>query len=610
MMKRMFRTGAVVSLLICAALSSAYAQTDVFGVVEISSWNACTSNVLSLCRASVIPLQQESLNQIILPILHVPNLENVDRQNPIRLYLINKSQRERKSSSLVLALPLTDTDAYLNILSNAYATVVQTNGCCSFRIPMHPGEYPEKLHVIMINHLAVVGETLEDTLLLSRRLEAKTAPSIKNITADISASINIQMLMPMLEKNLSKARADVSKTPHPNKNPTNEATAAVLGTEMDTLLDILRQIRGLEIGLKMDAQAGSLLTCIDAKPDSMLAAILNKGHAPKDRYLSILPPETLIGSVGGTLAGMDLLAKPYMDFTTKILQAMPMAQPYDFTNRQAILTDLLKQYTGDYTWGLLPNAHTNGLVFAGVFAISDAGKMSETLKTLQCPTNSYWKQNPYGFSLTSLPERVYSGITVQAYHYQLLPSTNTLNADLPLGSHEALSLLAKLTIERAFVGKDLVEVYGSPGDIDPIIDRVQAKNNTLGFFKKAYACLEKKSPQPMDISYIRLSEAIPALLGLCDKVTPEQKAMLPKPGEGLVSYSYCRDNLQFGALRITTSEIRAMIQTVPALSLMLKTDYPETFKPKRPILPVPQQDTTHPHPRSSPAIETTMPDAP
>lgn len=572
MQTRVSRLALVLAAGLLAAAPCVRAQS-VFGVVEIDSWSACSSNLAAFCQASGLPFALTGMNTLAGPMLKAPNLTGIDVRRPIRMYLLFTTQHNQPAPAAVVALPLSgDGATYLDSLRDAYETTSQNGAAHVFTEPKGQGSWGRRLAVVATNGMALVGEHAEDALAVAAALRTNGVPVVEDAAADIRASFDIQALLPFVEHAADGMRARFANLPPAGMPSGGPNPAAILGAEMDAGLNVLRQIRRIALGFKADGDNGTLLACVDLKPGSTLAAAAHELRPPSERYTRLLPPGTLFGAVGGGLTGMNVLAKPYGDFMAKVYQAMP-GMPGMADTMRTLMARFMGLYTGDYAIGLLPDARTGGVLLAEIFAVSDGDKARAIHREALAMAHDAYQS--MGLAIASLPVRTHGDVEVNAFQYRLAPpASNAPGPALAMPMALLAPFLTKLTMEYAVIDKDLVFVAGRAGAIDQVIDGVR-KGGDPQFYHNARALFGEGATPPTEVTHLDLVAALAPILKLLPGVDAAQLAALPPAGEGLGTVTYRRGDAVLWALRVSTSEIRALTQTAPAL----KKAFPMGFMP-------------------------------
>ena len=597
MQTRKFRIVAALAAGLLATAPCARSQS-VFGVVEMDSWGAFSSNLAAFCQSAGLPFALIGLNAMTGPMLKAPNLAGVDVGKQVRVYLLIKTKNEKLQPAVVIALPVAGTGtAYLDTLRDAFTTASEIGSAHVFSGPKGPVP-ARRLAVVVANGVALVGSDAADADAVAAALRANSVPAFTKLPADIRVGIDVQAVLPMMEQASGKLRGRLGQGPMAAP-PGAPDPAVILGAEMDGALALFRQVKRVSLGIKADASAATILTALEVKPGTTLAAMLQRLRPPSERYTGLLPPDALFGVVGGGLAIMDPLAKPYGELIVKMYQGMPGLAGIGPAMRD-LMMKMVGLYAGDYAVGLLKDARGKGVLFVEIAAVTDAAKARQIFRDGLAMASDVYKQMPMGLSITSLPDRVHAGVPVSTLRYAFAPPTNAApGMALPL---EMLGpIFEKLAMEYAFVDKDLVFTAGRAGAIDQVIDRLRQPGNPE-FYRKSRALFGDGTTPPVEVGHLDITAALPAILPLVPGVKAEQLTTLPPPGAGLGTIEYCRNGAWIGELRVPVSEIRALMATMPMLQSLVPAmgggGEGEEEAPAPAAQPAPAQRT--PGPRTGP----------
>lgn len=556
-MRRLFSVSAAVMAAAATFAQTAQPETApvALATVEMNGWSTFSSNLSVFCQSSGIPFALTGLSGRMGPAIYAPNLTGIDVTRPVRLYALRTSG---KKPATVLALPLTDDGTvYLGALRECFQSEMQ-NGTATVLSDPSGAIHEGSLSIVVAGGTAWVSDR---TVLAQAAAKAAPAGMQAQAPGDIRIAVDVQALLPLIEANTNKAHRAMT-TPPPGAPGMPADPAAIVDAEMQALVEICRQVRRLDIGIRLNGDGGTLTTTVEALPDTPLASILHQQHPPSARYTALIPADAFFGCAGGGLAGLNQLAKPYGELMARIYSAMPGLSGASDAMR-GVMSRMLGIYAGDYAVAVMPDARSNGVLFAEIVALKDPAKAGEILREGMSAATNFYQQAPFGLDLTSLPARVYAGATITSFRYRPTAADPANPAMAPMMM--LAPFLQRMTVEQTIVGQDLIMTIGRVGGIDQIVDRVRSNNNTPRFYRNARQLFGESAAAPAEISHLSLSAALPQILKLMPSVNPQMLATLPPPGQGIGTLTLVRDNSAVWVLRVTPSEVRALMQSGPVL---------------------------------------------
>lgn len=584
----------------------------IMGTVEMESWTGFTANLSAFCQTAGLPFALTGLNGLTREVFKSTDLTGIDLNRPIRLYLLQAaavSNAPVQPPQAVLALPVVgDGHSYLDRLGAGYAKTGHVGAVTFFSAPLDRRNGSRKLAAQAVQDVMLLGDATNAVAAAAAVLQADGAPVLPKVVGDVRLGLDMAALLPLAEQGFVQMRRNMDRMPQTPAPGVGTNITGVLNAEMDYALAAMRQIQTVAIGFKTSGKDGTIYLRLDVRPDTTLAASLACLKPASARYTSLLPSNTLFGVVGGGMDAFRVLAKPYGNFVQRIYQSMPGLDSAANPLREMMIkcADL---YAGDYAFGLLPDARTNGFLVAEMFAISDPVRARTVMREGVALTSKLDLQTPLGMKIDVLPGRTYAGAEVNAYRYRFTTPTNNAMALPPpaamvIGSFTGL--LASCTLETAFLDHDMIVAFGRAGAIDQVIDRVRSGGDTP-FYQQARAVFGEVQTPPAEISHLALVETLVQLAKLSPDLTATQRATLPAPGDGIGSLEFRQGNTYVGAWRITATELRALVQLAPlAQGLFMKANMRQG--PAGPAGH--EQDDDQPAPLMTPAPGGARPPAP
>jgi len=574
----MTRIGSIKRLAVLAIglslLAAPVRAQKIMGTVEMESWSGFTSNLSAFCQSAGLPFALAGLNGMTRQIFKSSDLSGIDLARPVRLYLLQPAISTNgiiRPPLGVLALPVIgDGHGYLDRLGSAYAKTSQVGAVHLYSAPVDRRNGSRKLAAQVLKDVVLLGDSADDVAAAAGVLQAGPAPASPRVVGDVRVSLDMTAWLPMVEQGFAKTRREMARMPPPAMPGAPTNMTAVLDAEMDGAMSVLRQTQSVALGFKASDQDSTIYLRVDAVPGTTLAAALACLKPADARYASILPSNTLYGTVGGGLDALHVVAKPYMAFVQRVYQAMPGMENMVGPMRELMMksADL---YTGDYAIGLLPDARNNGLLLAEVFSIADAERGRALMREGLAMAS---KMNPQdvmgmGMKIDIQPSRSYAGTDVSAYRYQFSPSTNQAAANaagMPQPGAMFMGvmtgLLASCTLETAIVDNNSIVTLGRAGAIEQVIDRVRGGGDSA-FVKRAQAVFGDVQTPPVEIGHLALVATLERVAQNVSTLAPAQLAALPEPGEGIGFTAFHQGTTWIGALRLTSSELKALVRLAP-----------------------------------------------
>ena len=128
-----------------------------------------------------------------------------------------------------------------------------------------------------------------------------------------------------------------------------------------------------------------------------------------------------------------------------------------------------------------------------------------------------------------------------------------------------LSFLANYTFEQVVVGKDMLVTLGRAGAIEQLIDRVRKGGDTQ-FYDNACGQFNDNTRQPTEVGRLDITAILSTLLPMLPGDLGSKMPKLP-PGQGLGTCSIRQDHSMLLMARISTSEIRSLVQAISVLMM-------------------------------------------
>jgi hypothetical protein len=502
-----------------------------------------------------------------------------------------------------LALPLRgDGRAYLDHLSAAYGRNTKIGDVTLLAGPLdQTGRGRGRLALQTFNDYVILGDNTEAVAAAVAALTKGPIPEAPRVMGDVRLALAMNPLLPLIESRVTQWRQHRETQPPPGA-ATDAITNvnAVLDAEVDAALQILRQTKSVALGFKTAESDATFYLRVDAKHDTTLAKAMACLKPMDPAFAAFLPSNTLYGVSGGGMGVMRVLAKPYADLARQICQAMPAMSGQIGPMREMLLkaADL---YSGDYAIALLPdNRSPHGVLLAEVMAIADAERARDlSREQLLSMTNNNMNQfAALGLKIEALPARQHAGVEITVCHYAVCPPTNSAAAAMmPPPAAMMLGgmtgLLASCAFESAVVDRKMVVVVGRDGAIDQVIDRLRAGGDGA-FVKRAQTVFgDMRDPSTM-IGNLALVATLERFARAAPNLPPEQLAALPEPGEGLGCIAFHQGDSWVGALRLTASEMQALMRAAPVMRAL----FMQTMQTMRPAgqPPAGQDEEANPAP--------------
>jgi len=276
--------------------------------------------------------------------------------------------------------------------------------------------------------------------------------------------------------------------------PDADQTAALFELEINTAVDIAKQVRAIDFAAKIDLDGIAFTQRIEPQPGSKLAAFLAKQKPVDQAALKLLPPDT-IAVVDMSVSGLDTVTEPYIELMEKFFAAMQPEgkEPLLTEETKTLMKDLIAVYDGEYAfaWVRCPGGDF-GLDLVYVATVTDAQRardmMAKYIATFNTLKDAY-KEMGMAFEMEPIEgELKHRGVDITGFSYKFkLPED--------AGGQDGINKMLGdgMRFYLAFVGKRQLMAFGKNAKkmITSTIDRSIAGGESLSDNKDFQAALAK-----------------------------------------------------------------------------------------------------------------------
>ena len=442
-------------LALAAALSAAPAQQPTKPVVsiEIKGLNKIFTEVGVVSKMLGQEMPPEALRQMVGGALSVPNLDGVDLDGTVRLF-IEEGPADGEPPPPVLALPIKGGNVIQQLGLSMDETEGPQEGEMTFK--PKPGGGPQLGGIPSLASMPFVTKQVGDTLLVGENHEALRAvagnwealTADRNIPGLVTADFDPPGLSRAWAKGMQAQQAQqkavlkeqieaYEQMIKPFKKSGNDAAdleaelkrlreLQAAGAEdqvaeqmVDSMQGLLAQLDGLSVGLNAENRRFTLITLADPKPGSAIAAGVAEMRPPAPAYLQA-PPADAIMAYAAHFPKADAFFAGYLDWATKMSQVGGQAATPDMDKLMAEAGKLMKgQLRGDMAMAWLPSAGDNALNMTGMMAVNDPAKFIADSKTYYENLKGLNLGNEVAgemrMEMTPTGTREYKGHTVHGY---------------------------------------------------------------------------------------------------------------------------------------------------------------------------------------------------
>jgi hypothetical protein len=555
-MQRSFASVLVATLILLPGLAPAERQP--LAVIELTSCNAFSGNVNSLAQAINVPFIGMGVNGWLSQATSCPNLTGVDVNKPLLLMVLPAETEGAPITAAVLPL-LDQGELMLGALRGAFKTSTQDGDIHAFA-GAQAGLGNNDVFVAVVGNQAVTSSSRDGVTEIAGALKANTLPTVATISGTLRATLDIQALVPLLDK-MFASQAAMMRTIQPQPGQPNPAE--MLQLQQSALLTVLRQMDTFSIGLTADGSGVTFYTRADPVTNSVAARVFAMRRPPDRRYPSLLPPNALFALVGTGLDSMDLLAEPYAAFTDGLYAKMgaPFTQMGPLVRQS--LTDAKGLYKGDFALAVTPSENGKGVEFVEYIAVKDEQAATRLLRTGMTNTMALLdtgaKTGFFGLQ-TGTPRRV-GKIEVLPFHYTF--NMKALPVPAPF-----LSWLDNLYGESAVAHGHMVMVMSGSNTVASAMDRALAglAKPAAGAAPAPRICTLFPESQLIPVTEWRLdsSALLRLILTATGPANAGKLALLPPRGDGIGGIELLQGQSLFGALRISASELTSLAKAFAA----------------------------------------------
>lgn len=511
----------------------------------------------------------------------VPGLVGVDMTKSVQVHVylpdvkpdVPEFTPDKLAPLVAAVLPLSgDGKAFVSALKSAYPESNKSGNVHHFSRPAGNAAVPsKKLYLASHGSKVVIAKQPGAAEMALKGLKAQENNSpVSRFPGTARLYVNVDSAMTFVETVSEIARKEMAKQEMPEEMPMD--VKAILDAEVKALIDLMGQLHSYTLGIKISPSSIDFYDRITPKQGTKTAEWIGGLKAPSPAYMSLLPENALLSSVGSGLSIMDQIAEPYGDLLTKIYEAMgpefsQIAQPMS-----KWINEFAGMYAGDIAIGVIPVDGGAGVGFVEVIAVTDPAKAKSVIDEMYLSFNESFKGIIPGISMQIGEARKHKGVDVTAYSYKIDPQAGQPNATNQTGNAMPTPLplpmpkwLNDIKWEMAFSGNNLIYTLGNEEVMNKILDTIDSPGKSVAESASFVKLFPNAKGNIVEIHTLSISGIIRQLLASVPNMDPQALAQIPADSEGIAGYSQAIKGNLVGLDKISMSEIKAIMGTVPAV---------------------------------------------
>ena len=562
-MVRQVRSWTVGLLVLSIAVLPCLAAEKPVITIEIQSIRKLISDVN--CVAAGAGFQDQSSNIVngLSSVLNAPKLGGIDTNSPIRIYVFRPETLAAPQNSLpstgpsaVIVMGLTgDPKTFLDAYAKSYTSSEQLKDIQHFSGATGSGAaLSGDSFVKIIGKQALLGQKQSQVQMIADMMAKGpiTNTALQLVKGAVRVGIDVQACVPFVDEAAGSAMQAMQSAPVSPGGPAGLDPQKIVCTEVGMFTNIIRQVRTFAIGIGADTKNIEITEYVSAVPGTTCERIMKKLQPVSDRYLSLLPDNSLVYVAGNGNQTFDDLIPLCADFMGALGEAMAP----NSTNTSALikksLLGLKGAFAGDFAAVVVAKPDGKGIAAEQVKALKDPAIMEKYMASMIADYNeTYGKLSP-GITISGKGERKYQDKTIHAHGY-------SVNRSAPgFVPSPFLGLFTTQTNEWTIIGNDLVATWGSEAQMNAAIDAVVkggAGTSKSMLFRQLFPQLTVK---PVAVYSISLINTIKALLAAGAGIDPQTLALIPESKGGMAGCVYKNGDDLACVTRISISEVTAI----------------------------------------------------
>jgi hypothetical protein len=535
--------------------------------VEIQSIRKLISDVNCVATGVGFPDQSSNIVSGISSFLNAPGLGGIDTNNPVRIYVFLPAPPPNSAGpSAVIVIGLTgDSKTFMDAYSKSFTSSKQLNDMQQFSGPTGPGGLMSESFVKIIGKQALIGQAQSQVQMIADTMAkgAVTNAALQSVKGAVRVAVDVQACVPFVDETARTMTQAMQEAPLPPGGPAGLDPQKIIGTEVGMLTNIMHQVKTFAIGIGADTKNIEITEYVSAVPGTTFAGIMKKLQPVSDRYLSILPGNSLAYmAMNGTQVFDDIIPE-YANLMGALAEAMSPSSTNTAALIKKSMLGLKGAFAGDSAAVVVANPDGKGVAFVEVTALKDPAIMEKFMANMIANYNeTYGKLSP-GLSISKKAERKYQDKTIHAYGYSVDKSAPGFTPNPFAG------MFTMETNEWTIVGSNMIVTMGSEAQMNATIEAV-SKGSTTGttksvLFRQLFSQLTVKPVAVYSISLINTIKAFLAGTG----VDAQTLAMIPESKSGMAGCVYKNGDDLACVTRISMSEIVAIKNSAQTLGMMM-----------------------------------------
>jgi hypothetical protein len=566
-MRRQVRSWAVGLLVLSIVALPCLAADKPVVTIEVQSIGKLVSDVSCVASGVGFPDQSSNIVDGLSGFMNTPKLAGIDTNSPVRIYVFLPAPPPNSAGpSAVIVIGLTgDSKTFMDNYSKAFASSKQLNDIKQFSDPTGPGALMGESFVKIIGKQALIGQVQSQVQMIADTMSkgAITNVALQSVKGAVRLSVDIQSCLPLVDSTAETVTQGMGNMPMSPAGNSGLDPRKIAQAEVVVLTNMLHQVKTFAMGIGADSKNIEITSYVSVVPGTTLAGVMKKLRPVSDRYLSLLPDNSLVYVAGNGNQTIDDFIPLCADFMGELGQAMAPSS----TNAAAImkksLLGLKGVFAGDFALVVIAKPDGKGFASEQVKALKDPAAMEKYMASMIADYNeTYGKLSP-GITISGKSERKYQGKTIHAYAYSVDKSAPGFTPN------PFISLFTGQTNQWTIISNDVVETWGSDAQMNAVIDAVikgGAGTSKSMLFRQLFPQLTVK---PVAVYSISLINTIKAFLATGAGVDAQTLAMIPESKGGIAGCTYKNGDDLACVTRISLSEVKAIKDSAQTLGMMM-----------------------------------------
>jgi hypothetical protein len=541
--------------------------------IEIQSIGKLISDVNCVATGSGFQDQSSNIVNGISGFMNSPKLAGIDTNSPIRIYVFlpetpagAQNGLPSAGPSAVIVIGLTgDSKTFLDAYAKSYTTSKQLNDITQFSGSTGSGSaFSGDSFVKIIGKQAVLGQKQSQLQVITDTMAkgAITNTALQSVRGAVRLSVDIQACLPLIDGVADTVTQGMGAMPMSPAGSAGIDPRKIAQAEVIMITNLAHQVKTFAMGIGADAKNIEITSYVSGVPGTTLEKVMKKLQPVSDRYLSILPDNSLAYMAANGNQTLDDFIPLCADFISELGEAISPNSTNAAALMKKSLLGLKGVFAGDFASVVIARPDGKGFASEQVKALKDPALMETYMASMIADYNeTYGKLSP-GITISGKGERKYQGKTIHAYAYAIDKSAPGFTPN------PFTSLFTSQTSQWAIVGNDVIEIWGSEAQMNAAIDGVikgAGGTSKSVLFRQLFPQLTVKPVAVYSISLINTIKAFLAGTG----VDAQTLAMIPESKGGVAGYTYKNGDDLACMTRINISEIVAIKDSASTLGMMM-----------------------------------------